>query len=201
MRTATEAAPSFAAATPWFAPLPPGLIRKSDPNTVSPAAGSRFVLTAKSIFRLPTTTTTGFIYALTELPAGIDAEFLQLFRIVAFLQDVPLFAAFGNIALDGPHFIPRRTVGFLLNLQDFRKCLHDFQPRVVLILLQPQVAGFLQRHNQFVRNIRDLVARKLHRIARVAPRRLHDLALLHQRVLGFTEHLLVADALAPHIVA
>ena len=59
--TRTEAAPSFPAATAWFAPLPPGIMRKPSPSTVSPAAGRCFVRTTKSMFRLPTTTTAGFM--------------------------------------------------------------------------------------------------------------------------------------------
>ena len=37
----TTAAPSRAAATAWFAPLPPGSIRIDGPSTVSPATGMR----------------------------------------------------------------------------------------------------------------------------------------------------------------
>jgi hypothetical protein len=113
----------------------------------------------------------------------------------------PLFAAFGNIALDGSHFVARRSIGLLLDLQDFGECLHDFEACVVLVLLQPQVAGLLQGHDQLVGNVGDLIARELHGIAGVAARRAHDLALLHHRVLGFAEHLLIADAFAPHVVA
>ena len=40
------------------------------------------------------------------LPAGIDAELLQFFRIIFLLQNVPLFAALGNLALDGTNLVP-----------------------------------------------------------------------------------------------
>jgi hypothetical protein len=50
----------LAAATAWFAPLPPGTITKSPPKIVSPTAGILFDFTTKSILLLPTTTILGF---------------------------------------------------------------------------------------------------------------------------------------------
>ena len=47
----------------------------------------------------------------------------------------------------------------------------------------------------------DLVARELHVVARIPARRANNLALRNQRVLDPPEHLLIADAFAPHIVA
>ena len=52
-------APSRAAASAWFAPLPPGCSRASAPSTVSPGPASRGTLTDISIFRLPSTVTRG----------------------------------------------------------------------------------------------------------------------------------------------
>src|SRR5258708_6442239 len=48
-------APRRAAATAWFEPLPPGPILKSEPITVSPQAGARGVLKARSVMKLPMT--------------------------------------------------------------------------------------------------------------------------------------------------
>ena len=48
-------APSFAAATAWFAPLPPGKRSKLEPGTVSPARGSRSTRATRSRLIDPTT--------------------------------------------------------------------------------------------------------------------------------------------------
>jgi nucleotidyltransferase substrate binding protein (TIGR01987 family) len=53
--------PSLPAAHAWLAPFPPGIIRKSLPSAVSPGAGRRATDTTKSMFRLPTTASAGFI--------------------------------------------------------------------------------------------------------------------------------------------
>src|SRR5690606_23632642 len=50
-------APSRAAATAWFAPLPPGWLACPCPRTVSPGRGCRATLTTRSMLKLPTTTT------------------------------------------------------------------------------------------------------------------------------------------------
>src|SRR2546430_12672570 len=55
------------------------------------------------MFRLPTTTSAGF-----TLPGQVDAELLQLFGVVAFLQQVPFLAAFGNVALLRADLVARR---------------------------------------------------------------------------------------------
>ena len=52
-----------------------------------------------------------------------------------------------------------------------------------------------------MRHIADLVARQLHLVARIAPRRPDHLTLRDELILGAPEHLLVADPLAPHVVA
>ena len=49
--------PSRAAATAWFAPLPPAWRCGAPPKTVSPGAGSRRTPTTRSTLRLPTTQT------------------------------------------------------------------------------------------------------------------------------------------------
>lgn len=51
---------SRAVAHAWFAPFPPGIIWNARPSTVSPGAGRCWVRTTKSMFRLPSTTITGF---------------------------------------------------------------------------------------------------------------------------------------------
>ena len=51
------AAPIFAAATAWFAPLPPGLVMKPRPIMVSPKLGMWSLSMDKSIFKLPNTMT------------------------------------------------------------------------------------------------------------------------------------------------
>ena len=53
--TIYTSSPSLAAATAWFAPLPPGVVKNDSPSTVSPLLGTRFVETTKSIDKLPTT--------------------------------------------------------------------------------------------------------------------------------------------------
>src|SRR3990170_6506940 len=50
-------APRRAAATAWFAPLPPGMAWSWLAMMVSPGRGSAFVRTTRSMLRLPTTTT------------------------------------------------------------------------------------------------------------------------------------------------
>ena len=57
-------APSRAAATAWFAPLPPEETTRSEPDTVSPPAGRRRVRTVRSTLIDPTTATR----PLTPLP-------------------------------------------------------------------------------------------------------------------------------------
>src|SRR5439155_12108828 len=52
-------APSRAAATAWFAPLPPGYLSKVAPVTVSPGRGKRSQRTTKSRFTEPTTVSSG----------------------------------------------------------------------------------------------------------------------------------------------
>ena len=52
-----------------------------------------------------------------------------------------------------------------------------------------------------MRHIADLVPRQLHLVARITPRRPDHLALGDELILGAAEHLLVADPLAPHVVA
>ena len=56
MRTS---APSRAAATAWFAPLPPAAVMKWEPASVSPAAGARGASMERSMFMLPKTMTLG----------------------------------------------------------------------------------------------------------------------------------------------
>src|SRR5579864_6849071 len=112
MRTATEFPPSFAAATAWLAPLPPGNIWKLRPSTVSPGAGKCSTPTAKSMLRLPTTTIAGFM-RVWALAGQIDAQLFQFFGVIAPVQQVPLLAAFGDLALLRPHFVARHAVDFL----------------------------------------------------------------------------------------
>ena len=50
-------APWRAAATAWLAPLPPPSVSKPLPVSVSPGAGRRGVRMRRSMFRLPTTST------------------------------------------------------------------------------------------------------------------------------------------------
>ena len=50
-------APSRAAATAWFNPLPPGSVWNAEPMTVSPARGRDGASATRSMFRLPATTT------------------------------------------------------------------------------------------------------------------------------------------------
>src|ERR1051326_4045700 len=47
--------PARAALTAWLAPLPPGAVRNSPPNNVSPGAGRRLSLMTMSVFELPMT--------------------------------------------------------------------------------------------------------------------------------------------------
>ena len=51
------AAPIFAAATAWFAPLPPGLVMNPRPIMVSPKLGMWSLSMDRSMFRLPKTMT------------------------------------------------------------------------------------------------------------------------------------------------
>ncbi|CPU66652.1 Uncharacterised protein [Mycobacteroides abscessus] len=53
--------PSRAAATAWLAPLPPGERTRPVAETVSPERGRRSTVSLRSMFRLPTTTTSGVI--------------------------------------------------------------------------------------------------------------------------------------------
>ena len=61
LATSVTRAPSRAAATAWFAPLPPAALKKEVPRTVWPAAGRAGALTTRSVFELPTTTMRGGI--------------------------------------------------------------------------------------------------------------------------------------------
>ena len=53
--TMVTSPPMRAAATAWFAPLPPGNVSKSPPRTVSPGFGEWGTRTTRSILILPTT--------------------------------------------------------------------------------------------------------------------------------------------------
>src|SRR5215510_4866154 len=53
-------APTRAAATDWFEPLPPGPMRKPDPKIVSPIAGSRPARNARSATNTPRIATPSF---------------------------------------------------------------------------------------------------------------------------------------------
>src|SRR4051812_23005948 len=48
--------PALAAATAWFAPLPPAAVTNSPPRIVSPGLGIRSSLRIMSVLELPTTT-------------------------------------------------------------------------------------------------------------------------------------------------
>ena len=52
--------PARAAATAWFAPLPPRAVKKVPPSTVSPGRGRVGTRTTMSVFELPTTTIRGW---------------------------------------------------------------------------------------------------------------------------------------------
>ena len=65
-------APRRAAATAWFAPLPPGTVENPPPSSVSPGTGRRGARTTRSMFRLPTTTTSLMVRR-TLQPAGARA--------------------------------------------------------------------------------------------------------------------------------
>src|SRR5689334_7366803 len=198
MRTSTELPPSFAAATAWLAPFPPGNIWKLPPSTVSPGAGRCSTRTTKSMLRLPTTTIAGFIAP--ALSGEIDPQLLELFGVIAPVQQVPLLAAFGDLALLRPNLLARQAVDLILRAEQFGHGAHDLEPHFVGVLLDTQLARFPQRRHDLVRHVCDLVARELHLVARIASRRANYLALRHQGVLDLAEHLLVTDALAPHVV-
>ena len=81
-----------------------GSSESSRPRTVSPGAGRCSVRTTKSMFRLPRTTMAGFtvlrlVSDPAESPCEIDAEFLQLFSVIALVQKVPFLSAFSDLAL------------------------------------------------------------------------------------------------------
>src|SRR5262249_39662158 len=58
--TNTTLAPTRAAATDWFEPLPPGPMRKPEPKMVSPIAGSRSARNARSATNTPRMATPSF---------------------------------------------------------------------------------------------------------------------------------------------
>src|SRR5580658_943188 len=196
-RTATAPAPSLPAAQAWLAPLPPGIIWKSRPSTVSPGTGRRSTDTTKSMFRLPTTTS-AFILASS---GDVDAQFFQLFGIVFAVQQVPLLAAFGDLALLRPDLLPGQAVHLLLGGQNFGDIADDFEPHFVKIPLHAQLARLAQSHDDFVRHVVDLVARQLHLVVRVASGSADDLAFRDHGVLDLAEHFLVTDAFAAHVFA
>src|ERR1039457_1948637 len=197
-RTATAPAPSLPAAQAWLAPLPPGIIWKSRPSTVSPGTGRRSTDTTKSMFRLPTTTRAGII-----LPSSckVDAQFFQFFGIVLAVQQVPLLAALGNLALLRPDLLPGKAVHFLLGGQNLGDVADDFEPHFVEVFLHPQLPRLAQRHDDLVGHVGDLVARQLHLVVGVASGSADDLAFRDHGVLDLAEHFLVTDAFAAHVIA
>src|SRR5439155_995829 len=110
-------------------------------------------------------------------------------------------AAFRNVPLVRAHLCAREPVNLRLRHQQLRNRPHDVQPHFVRFFLHPQLARFAQRRHDLVRHIADLVPRQLHLVARITPRRPDHLALGDELILGAAEHLLVADPLAPHVVA
>src|ERR1019366_3205068 len=197
-RTATAPAPNLPAAQAWLAPLPPGIIRKSLPSTVSPGTGRRSTDTTKSMFRLPTTTRAVIILASS---GKVDAQFLQLFGIVSAVQQIPLLAALGNLALLRPDLLLGKAVHLVLGGQNPGDVADDFEPHFVGVLLNAQLPRLAQRHDDLVRHVVDLVARQLHLVVRVASGSADDLAFRDHGVLDLAEHFLVTDAFAAHVIA
>ena len=72
---------------------------------------------------------------------------------------------------------------------------------LVIFVLQAQLVVLAQHFDELVGHVGDLVARELHGVAGVAAGGANHLALRDQRVLDAAEHLLVADALAAHVLA
>src|ERR1700682_60687 len=200
MRVSMPGPASLPAATAWLAPLPPGIIWKPPPRTVSPGAGRRSTETTKSMFRLPTTTMRADMLAAASAPK-VDTELLQLFGVIAAQQQIPLLGALGDFLLLGADLGAGGAVHLFLHRQDFSHILDDGETDFIGVLLEAKLAGLAERGHQLVRNVVDLVARQLHVIAGIAARGADHLALRDQRVLDAAEHLLIADALAAHVVA
>src|SRR3977135_1837612 len=117
----TVGAPSFAAATAWFAPLPPGKYSTALPATVSPMRGCRSAVATTSMLMLPATKTRPMFYFQTSrlrydrelLPDGVDlgqrrrsgfvAETLNLVgrsRAREIEMVVPAFAGVAEVRVD-----------------------------------------------------------------------------------------------------
>lgn len=86
-----------AAATAWLAPLPPALVIKPLPPTVSPARGMRSHATERSMFMLPNTATMPLSAMETSSSAGLAPTvdrrlraFAPLITLVHFDVNAPL---------------------------------------------------------------------------------------------------------------
>src|SRR6266704_2399021 len=93
-----------------------------------------------------------FSYALIMLPANskwkggkrlaagdIDAQLFHFFGVVAAQQNIPLFAAFGDIAFLRANLGARSPVHFLLGHQDIGHLAYNLQTyRIGVLVSQPQ---------------------------------------------------------------
>src|ERR1039457_4408583 len=102
-----------------------------------------------------------------ELPAGdIDAELFELFGVIAAEQNVPLLAAFGDIAFLRADLGAGGAIHLVLGHQDFRHQAHDLQThRVRVLIAQAQFTALTEHLDDLVGNVADLVAREFHGVA------------------------------------
>src|SRR4051812_49391288 len=88
-------APKRAAATAWFAPLPPDRTQKRLPWTVCPGVGSVPDLIRYWVLMPPTTTTSHFLFGLTKIPPPSLP-----------LQHTPPFFIFQDLYFDPSRALP-----------------------------------------------------------------------------------------------
>src|SRR5262249_47135324 len=132
-------APTRAAATDWFEPLPPGPMRKPEPKIVSPIAGSRSARNARSATNTPRMATPSFPpfmgsrvrrdHALGEDEAAVETALAAGDHAIGILGML-----IEGHALDRNHR-PGLALGavdlllhFLLHQRNLRRLPHPLQP-------------------------------------------------------------------------
>ncbi len=133
--------------------------------------------------------------------AEIDTEFLQFFRVIALVQNVVFFAAFRDIALLGLNLLARGFIDALFELQQVCHLTNNRKPELIRVVANPKIARLAHTGNDLVRQLVHAIAGQLHGVPGIPARRPGQFALRHQLVLYFSEHLLVRNVLAPHVIA
>ncbi len=97
------------------------------------------------------------------LVVQIDAELLQFLGVVALVENVVLFPAFGDVAFLRLDLLARGLVDAVFQLQQVGHLAHQRKAKFVRIFANPEIARFAHSGHNLVRQLVHPVARQLHR--------------------------------------